>query len=358
MMTIIGIAVVLGGVIFFHELGHFTFAKLTGMRVETFSIGFPPKILKKKIGETEYCLSAIPLGGYVKVTGVIDESMDVEGATNSKEDPKSFSSRKTWQKALFITGGVIFNFLLAWLVFSILTLASGITEAESGTELGEVVTDFPAQKAGIVAGDKILAVNKTDVANWEEMTAIIHNFPADTILVKWQSSTGIIEEKIPTVANKILKDGKFKDVGMIGISPIFTKRKAGFFESFGSGFMNTFYWLKITFVSLKSVVTGAESVKNLGGPIMIAQLAGESARSGLATLLGFMAIISVNLGFVNILPIPALDGGHLIVILIEGVLRRELSDNTKIRIQQVGLALILMLTVLVLFNDISRWFAG
>jgi len=106
------------------------------------------------------------------------------------------------------------------------------------------------------------------------------------------------------------------------------------------------------------VITGAESVKNLGGPIMIAQLAGESARSGLAALFGFMAIISVNLGFVNILPIPALDGGHLIVILIEGVLGRELSDTTKIRIQQVGLALILMLTVLVLFNDISRWFTG
>jgi regulator of sigma E protease len=97
MMTIIGMAVVLGGVIFFHELGHFIFAKLTGMRVETFSIGFPPKILKKKIGETEYCLSAIPIGGYVKVTGVIDESLDVEGATNTKNDPKSYSSKKTWQ---------------------------------------------------------------------------------------------------------------------------------------------------------------------------------------------------------------------------------------------------------------------
>lgn len=358
MMTIIGIAVVLGGVIFFHELGHYIFAKLVGMRVETFSIGFPPKIFSKKIGETEYCLSAIPLGGYVKVTGVIDESLDVEGAQNSKLDPKSFASRKTWQKVLYITGGVIFNFILAWLVFSFLTLASGITEAESGTELGEVVENFPANQAGVVAGDKILAVNNIEVANWEEMTEIIHQFPNDTILVKWQSSTEIIEKKIPTIANKILKDGEFKDVGMIGISPIYTKRKAGFFEAFGSGFRNTFYWLKITFVSLKAVVTGAESVKNLGGPIMIAQLAGESARSGLATLLGFMAIISVNLGFVNILPIPALDGGHLIVVLLEGIMRREFSDNTKIRIQQVGLAIILMLTIVVLFNDISRWFAG
>ncbi len=358
MMTIIGIAVVLGGVIFFHELGHFIFAKATGMRVETFSIGFPPKLLTKKIGETEYCLSAIPLGGFVKVTGVIDESMDKEGAENTKDDPKSFSSKKNWQKALFITGGVIFNFVLATLVFTILTLANGITESDNSTKLGHIVPDFPADSVGIEKGDKILAVNNMETNTWEEMTDIIHDYPATTITVKWQHDGNIKETEVKTVANKILKDNQFVEVGMIGISPVVTKRPAGFFEGIGKGVSQTFYWLKITFVSLKALVTGQESVKNLGGPLMIAQLAGESARSGLAALFGFMAIISVNLGFVNILPIPALDGGHLIVIIIESIIRRELSDNTKIRIQQVGLALILMLTVLVLFNDISRWISG
>lgn len=358
MMTIIGIIVVLGGVIFFHELGHFLFAKLAGMRVEVFSIGFPPKIFKKKIGETEYCLSAIPIGGYVKVSGVIDESLDVEGAANTKDDPKSFASKNTLQKSLYITGGVIFNIALAILIFTGLTFHNGVTEPDPSTKLGEIVPEFPAATAGLQKGDIILAVNNTEIASWAEMTKAIHKFPNDTILVKWQRGEEIIEKRIPTVMNKIMQDGKFVDVGMIGISPEYSKRGAGFFEGFKIGFQQTFYWLKITFVSLKSVVTGAESVKNLGGPIMIAQLAGESAKSGLATLLGFMAIISVNLGFVNILPIPALDGGHLVVTLIEGVLRRELSDNTKIRIQQVGLALILMLTVLVVFNDVSRWFAG
>lgn len=358
MMTLLGIAVVLGGVIFFHELGHFLFAKLTGMRVETFSIGFPPKILKKKIGETEYCLSAIPLGGYVKVTGIIDESLDKEGAQNTKLDPKSFASKKPWQKALFFIGGVVFNFILAVLVFSVLTKSRGITEIDKGTLLGSVVKEYPAEKAGILENDKILAVNHIDVYTWEEMTQVIHKYPEDTILVKWQRGTDIFEEKVPTVMNKIMKDGEFKDVGMIGIGPVFSIRKAGLFESIAAGTGQAFYWLKITFVSLKSVVTGSESVKNLGGPIMIAQLAGESAKSGFATLIGFMAVISINLAFVNILPIPALDGGHLVVIIIEGILRRELSDNTKIRIQQVGLVLILMLTVLVLFNDISRWFTG
>jgi regulator of sigma E protease len=358
MMTIIGIAVVLGGVIFFHELGHYTFAKLTGMRVETFSIGFPPKLLTKKIGETEYCLSAIPLGGYVKVSGVIDESLDVEGATNTKDDPKSYSSKKNWQKMLYITGGVIFNLLLAIIVFTLLTFHNGVTEPENTTILGEVVPEYPAASAGLQKGDEILAINGTEVADWEAMTKIIHQFPKDTILVTWQRGSESFEQKIPTIMNKIMANGEFQDVGMIGISPQYTKRSAGFFEAFGIGFRQTFYWLKITFVSLKAVITGAESVKNLGGPIMIAQLAGESARNGLATLLGFMAIISVNLAFVNILPIPALDGGHLVVTLIESALRRELTDNTKIRIQQVGLALILMLTVLVIFNDISRWFVG
>ncbi len=357
MMTIIGIAVVLGGIIFFHELGHFVFAKLTGMRVETFSIGFPPKILKKKIGETEYCLSAVPLGGYVKVTGVIDESMDTEEATTT-DDPKSFSSKNTFQKAIFITGGVIFNLVLAFLVFTILTFSQGIVDPDSAPVLNQVLDDYPATAAGMQSGDRILEVNNIKVSDWTSMTEIIHKYPNDTIFVKWQRETEIFSAKILTVSNKILSDNKFKEVGMIGINCNYIERKATLGDAIGNGFGQTYYWIKLTYVSLKSVLTGAESVKNLGGPIMIAKLAGESAKSGFATLFGFMAIISVNLAFVNILPIPALDGGHLIVILIEGIIRKPLSINTKIRIQQVGLAIILLLTVLVFYNDIARWIAG
>jgi regulator of sigma E protease len=190
------------------------------------------------------------------------------------------------------------------------------------------------------------------------MTDLIHNHPHDSLMIKWQSAGTVQEKKLLPVANKVLKGAKFVEVGMIGISPSMIHRPAKFFESLGSGAENTWYWLKVTVISLKMLVTGEESLKNIGGPIFIAKLAGESAKSGLASILGLMAVISVNLALINILPVPAFDGGHLLVIIIEAILRRPLSTNAKIRIQQVGLVLIVLLTVLVLFNDISRVFRG
>jgi len=354
MMTVIAVLIVIGGVVLAHELGHFTFAKLTGMRVETFSLGFPPKLISRKIGETDYRISAIPLGGYVKVAGVIDESMDTSNV-NSNE-PWTYMAKNTWQKMLFITGGVLFNILLAILIFSGLTLKSGIFEPDGRPVVESVIPGLPADSLGIKAGDTILAVGGTEIDSWEQMTELIHDHPHDSILVRWQSAGTVLEKKLLPVANKVLKGSKFVEVGLIGISPTMIHRPAQFFEAIGSGAENTWYWLKITVISLKMLVTGEESLKNIGGPIFIAKLAGESAKSGLSSILGLMAIISVNLALINILPVPAFDGGHLLVIIIEAIKRRPLSVNAKIRIQQIGLALIVLLTVLVLFNDISRVF--
>jgi regulator of sigma E protease len=354
MITVLAVLIVIGGVIFIHELGHFTFAKLTGMRVEKFSIGFPPRLFGKKIGDTDYCISAIPLGGYVKVSGVIDESMDVNGLESS--DPRNFESKKGHQKALYITGGVIFNLLFAALLFTFLTIGSGIYDPSPEPIVEELIPGLPAESAGIQKGAIILAINNTPVASWEEMTNIIHAFPNDSIVVRWMHNEKVFEKSLLTISNKILKGSKLVEVGMIGISPVFTHRNAGFFEAVGRGFQNTWYWLKVTVISLKMLVTGEESLKNIGGPIFIAQLAGRSAKSGLASLLGLMAIISVNLAFINILPIPAFDGGHLITTIIESIIRRPLSIKTKLRIQQIGLAIILTLMVLVFYNDIMRLF--
>ena len=351
--TIIAIVVVIGGVIFFHELGHFTFAKLTGMRVEKFSIGYPPRLIGKKIGDTDYCLSAIPLGGYVKVSGVIDESMDSE---NIKGEPWEFQSKNTFQKLLFISGGVLFNLLLAIVIFSVLTTFSGIYDPSPEPVVGSLVPGFPAETAGIVEGDRILSVDAIEIDKWAEMTDLIHAHVADSFIVKWESRGSEYEQFIHPVTNKILKGSKIIDVGMIGISPILTHRSAGFFESIGNGASNTFYWLKITVISLKMLITGEESLKNIGGPVMIAQLASESAKSGIASIFGLLAIISVNLAFLNILPIPALDGGHFVVTVIEGIKRKPLSVKAKMRIQQVGMVLILTLLVLVFYNDIMRLF--
>jgi len=357
MNMIIGILVVIGGIVFIHELGHFTFAKLTGMRVETFSLGFPPRLFGKKIGETDYCISAIPLGGYIKVSGVIDESMDVKGASNI-DDPKSFASKNTLQKSLFITGGVLFNFLLSIVVFTLLTLSSGIYEPIYEPVVDQVIPGFPADSCGIQAGDRILSVNETAITDWNEMTEIVHAHPADSILLEWESSGQIYQKKLLTKSNKIFKDNEFVEVGLIGISPQYDKRAASISEAARAGCSQTWYWIKITAFSLKALLTGQESLKNVGGPILIAKMAGESAKSGFSALFGLLAIISVNLGLLNILPIPALDGGHLVVILIEGIIRKPLSDKIKIRIQQVGMAILLTLIVVVLFNDVVRLFNG
>ncbi|MBL7067661.1 MAG: RIP metalloprotease RseP [Candidatus Marinimicrobia bacterium] len=356
MITVLAVLLVIGGVIFIHELGHFTFAKLTGMRVEKFSIGFPPRLFGKKIGDTDYCISAIPLGGYVKVAGVIDESMDVDGVQG--KEPWKFESKNAGQKSVYITGGVVFNLLFAALIFCLLTIGAGIYDPSPGPIIDEVIPELPAEAAGIQKGDRILAVNGTIVSSWENMAGIIHAFPNDTIMVRWLHNEDEFEKPIVTISNKILKGSKLVDVGMIGVSPVFTHRNAGFFEAVGQGFRNTWYWLKITVISLKMLITGEESLKNIGGPIFIAQLAGRSAKSGLAPLFGLMAIISVNLAFINILPIPAFDGGHLIIIIIEATIRRPLSIKTKLRIQQIGLAIILTLMAVVFYNDILRLFRG
>lgn len=352
--TILAIIVVIGGVVLAHELGHFIFARLTGMRVEAFSIGFPPKLIQKKIGETEYRLSLIPLGGYVKVTGVIDESMDIEGAKS--EEPWSYGSKRAWQKALFISGGVIFNLLLALIIFSTMTFLSGIYEPSTATVVANVIPGMPADSVGIKSGDVITAVDGQVVSTWEEMTTLIHAHPHDSVWLSWRSGEAIKEARLLPVPNKIFKKSRLVEVGMIGISPVVTHRKAGVLESIGQGFESTIYWLKITVISLKMLITGEESLRNIGGPIFIARLAGESARSGAGAIFGLMAIISVNLALINILPVPAFDGGHLLIIAIEAVIRRPLSTKAKIRIQQVGMVIIVMLTILVLFNDLVRLF--
>ncbi len=356
MATLFGIMIVIGGVIFIHELGHYTFAKLTGMRVETFSLGFPPKIFGKKIGETEYCISAIPIGGYVKVTGVIDESMDTEGAKS--EESFSFANKNTLQKALFITGGVIFNVILAFVVFSIITATNGIYEPRPESIVDQVVPDYPAEKAGIMSNDEIISVNGINTPTWKEMTNIIHAHPKQKISIEWSRNGEMFSADLVTEATKIVEGGEFKEVGVIGISASTIKKDATFLQCLNNGWKQTYYWLKIDFISLKALISGKESMKNIGGPILIARLAGETAKSGLSNLFALMAIISVNLGLINILPIPALDGGHLVVVLIEGIIKKPLSLKIKLRIQQVGLAIILSLIVLVLYNDITRWIQG
>jgi regulator of sigma E protease len=350
MMTLLAFVVVLGVVIFVHELGHFLAAKAVGIRVERFSIGYPPRAIGRKIGETDYCLSWIPFGGYVKMSGMIDESLDGKGLTGA---PYEFMSKNTGQKVLAITAGVLMNFLLAAGIYSVVTLSQGIPYVNEPV-VETVSPGLPADAAGIEAGDRILSIGGRDVPTWAEMVEIIHASPEQPLAIRWDHEGEAREAEITPQREKTLVDGDLREVGLIGISPRFSYRPAGFFEAVFAGGRLTVQYLQLGLKSLGMVVTGQASIKDLGGPIAIAKYSGESAKGGATSLILFIAFISINIGLLNLLPVPALDGGHLAIILIEGATRRPLSTRVKLVVQQVGMVLLLGLMAVVIFNDLGR----
>jgi len=349
--TILATAAVLGILIIVHELGHFFAAKLSKVRVEVFSLGFWPRMAGKKIGDTDYRISWIPLGGYVKLAGMIDESMDGEPL---KGEPWEFMSKTPMQKIFIITAGVIMNIILAAVIFTVITFTTGIGEVVDSPIINGVVDEYPASEAGLVIGDKIVSIDDTPINTWNDMTEYIHSRPDEEIFVSWERDGEIFSEMILTRAEKVPVDGNIELLGMIGIRPEITIREAGLLESVQVGLGRTYFWGKLTLTSLKMLVLGEESFKSVGGPIFIAQLAGDSARSGIDSLFNLIAILSINLAILNILPIPAFDGGHLVVIIIEWIKKGPLAVKTKIIIQQVGFALFLVMAALVIFNDLTR----
>ena len=353
MTTILAAVFVLGVLVFLHEFGHFIVAKLVGIRVERFSIGFPPRIAGIKIGETDYCISAIPLGGYVKLAGMIDESLDKESI---KGEPWEFQSKSIPKRVATILAGPAMNYLLAVVLFAGLIYHTGVGEAKNTTVIGEVTPQFPAAQVGMQKGDRILAINGQEVHTWDEMTRIIHALPDTTVIIRWMHGDQIFTDTLHTRAEKMPIDGEIKVVGLIGISPEVEVRKVGILTAIGLGFDRTVYLTKLIYVSIKGLVLGRESLKSIGGPVMIAKLAGESARSGWASLLAFMAFLSLNLALLNILPIPGLDGGHLLLLGIEAVTRRPLSTRTRVVVQQIGMAILFALVIFVIFNDIRNVF--
>jgi len=351
MTTILAMAFVLVVLIFFHELGHYLAARSVGIRVERFYIGFNLFGLgiKKKIGHTEYGLGLIPLGGYVKVAGIVDESMDTK-LTGAEWE---FQSKNTLQKIWFMSAGVLANLLLAVVIFASLTLVNGIAEADPSSVVGSLSENYPAEAAGIQPGDEITAINGIPVGSWEELTAIIYARPNESVDVTWVRNGQIFQEEITTRDTIFPLEDQVK--GIIGISSRVSIRQTGFGEAVMSGFTLTGRWFVLISKSLAMIITGKASLKNaIGGPILIAQMAGETARSGFSTLLGFLAIISVNLAFINLVPIPALDGGHIAIVLVEAAMRRPLSLRARMAVQQLGIMLLLTLIVVIIYNDIMR----
>lgn len=346
MTTILAFAFVLGLLIFVHELGHFLVAKLVGIRVERFSLGYPPRMIGKKIGDTDYCISWLPLGGYVKMAGMIDESLDqkIEG------QPWEFQSKSIGQRALVISAGPFMNVLLAVALFAGITYHAGIEEPV-GPVVGSVLANSPADSLGLAEGDRILVIHGAPVQSWEAVTKEIHRYPEQKIVLEWERDGVTMRGEVTPRRDRV------QGIGLVGIRPLTRTRAAGLGESLVNGVNYTAFLTRLVGSSIWLIITGEESVKSgLAGPIAIAKMAGESARSGFDSLLNFTAFISLQLAILNILPIPVLDGGHLLFLLLELVLRRPVSVRTRMVVQQVGMAVLLALMVFIIINDIRRVF--
>ena len=352
--TLLSFIAVIGVVIFVHELGHFLAAKSVGIKVETFSLGYPPKMICKRVGDTDYCLSWIPLGGYVKMAGMIDES--ATGETKLTGAPWEFASKRTVAKLWVISAGVVMNLLLGVILYTGIAAIKGLPEASHEPLVGELTPGWPAEKAGLQIGDRIVGIDGVEIRTWEDLLTQIR--PRAEVPTRFVYRRDGVEQEVTLAPKRAAArtDGQEQPIGQIGIGPEIVYRPAGAGEVLLAGFIGTGNVVALVGSSLWKLVTFQASIRELGGPILIAKLSGESARRGLATLLGFIALISINIGCFNLLPIPALDGAHAIIIAAEGLLRRQLPTRAKLALQQVGMVLILGLVVIIVFNDAQRIF--
>lgn len=440
--------ITIGVLVFVHELGHFIAALACGMRADVFALGMGNRVfgwnkitgftlgkLKDDLdlqGNTDYRVAAFPIGGYVKIAGMIDESLDT-ALQASEPQPWEYRAKPVWKRMIVISAGVIMNILLAIGIFWGINYVQGDLFMQT-TEIGVVIKESPAEKAGLLAGDKILSINKKKIEHWEAIQTTIYfdeigkdismnveraGVPQTLIIPRTmipdisESTFGIIPintealinnvlpgkpaEKAGLLANdvilsingekvfnqddviKIIRANPSQEVtllvkrgdemktisvtpspeGLIGITvgvryngPIVNIRY-GLFESFPRGVNQTVNATVLFGRSIWQLIVGkAEFSKSVGGPVKIAQIATRSAEMGVLSFLAFMALLSISLAIMNILPFPALDGGHLIVLIYEAVVRKPLPHTVQIRIQQVGMVILLSFMAFVLYNDI------
>jgi regulator of sigma E protease len=443
-VTIISFIIVLGVLVFVHEFGHFMVARLCGVGVEKFSIGFGPKLFGWKRGRTDYMVSAIPLGGYVKMVG---EEPDAE--LDPEEIPYSFTHKKVWQRFLIVGAGPFFNLVLAIVIYFFLYWVHGTYYYPS--IIGEIEKDSPAFNAGLMVGDEVLSVDSKKIKSASEFEKIVKKSNGKELLIKINrsgdekdivvkplklDSVTIFGEDtkefkigaapyIPPVIGSVSKDspafkagiknddiirkidnedvdtwhdvsrliskskgdveivferaqeyytkkikpelkeftdhlGKKSNKKIIGVAAkdISLHEKLGPIGAFNESFLQTWKVIELTGVGIVKMIDGTISKENLGGPIMIAQMAGDQAKRGVTSLLAFICLISINLGLLNLLPVPILDGGHLMFFLIEGISGKPVSIKGREIAQQIGLALLLLLMGFAFYNDIVRVISG
>jgi regulator of sigma E protease len=351
--TVLATLVVLGVLIFVHELGHFLVAKLLKVRVEVFSLGFPPKLVSTKVGETDYRISVVPLGGYVKLLGE-----NPHDEVPPELISRSFLHRPLWQRAAVVLAGPVFNFLFAFLALFMVFAVSGIPYVP--TEVGRIIEGSPAQRAGLKAGDEILAVNGTPVRRWEELSQQIRQRGGQTLSLTIKRDNQDLNFKVtPEKRESENLFGQKVQAYQIGVaSPerLLTEH-VGPVVALEAGMSYSLRIAALTLQSIYKLATREIPADTLGGPIMIAQVAGKQAEMGFSPFIHFMAVLSVNLFLLNLLPIPVLDGGHLAFLFLEAVRGKPLDIKHREMAQAVGMMLILTLMVFVFYHDIVRLFS-
>ena len=332
MITAIAAILMFCILIFIHELGHFTAAKACDVKVNRFALGMGPAFFKKQKGETEYSLRVFPIGGFCEMEGEDEES----------EEPRAFSNKKAWQKAVILVAGPAMNFVLALLLMIFLTYQMGVAT----TTLDVIIDGSPAQEAGLLAGDELVSVNGNAIEEWTDLTTYINASDTDTQTIVVRRGG---EEKTITCAT-YEEDGR----RMIGVQPAFEKDLLG---AFVQGPKATWNLTRDMYGVLKQLFTGQVSTKELSGPVGIVYIVNQTVKTGLLNMIYLMALISLNLGIMNLLPFPALDGGRLVFVIIRKNTGKRITDEMEAKVNIAGFLVLIALMLYVTWNDIVRFIA-
>lgn len=338
MITLLATIFAFGLIVLIHECGHFMAAKAFNMQVDEFAIGFGPILFSKQGSETLYTIRAIPLGGFNRIAGMTpDENLN----------ERSFLNQAVWKRFIVIAAGAVMNFILAIVLFFVIFANIGIQTPSGEPVIGGIVEHSPASQINLQVGDKITNIDGHNITKWSDITPSLKNCGEKLIPITVVRDNKIVTEKIlPQFADKQV---------VIGIYPQFIKKDISILESFNLAIKRTVDIINQMTVGLLKVIFG-KAEANLSGPIGVAQMAGKVANVGFIPLLSFTALLSINLGVINLFPLPVLDGGHLVMLLIEGITGKKLPEKALIIIQLSGVVILALLFLYATYSDLIHIF--